>query len=103
MRSEQRIANSSGLLAASYSLLAKRKGDDTMRKLVLLMLGMAAVALLSAPPVAQAQLGEAISLTNQGVEALTDWPGKGQRDKVELDKIDEADIRQGQKAGGRVQ
>src|SRR5206468_661343 len=103
MRSEQRIANSSGLLAASYSLLAKRKGDDTMKKLMMLMLGMAAVALLSAPPVAQAQLGEAISLTNQGVEALTDWPALGGRHKVELDKIAGADFRQYKKAGALFQ
>jgi len=74
-----------------------------MRKLVLLMLGMAAVALLSAPPVAQAQLGEAISLTNQGVEALTDWPALGNRYKVELDKIAGADFRQYKKAGALFQ
>src|SRR2546429_9648775 len=74
-----------------------------MKKLMMLMLGMAAVALLSTPPVAQAQLGEAISLTNQGVEALTDWPANGQRYKVELDKIAGADIRQGKKAGGLFQ
>ena len=74
-----------------------------MKKLMMLMLGMATLALLAAPPVAQAQLGEAISLTNQGVEALTDWPANGQRYKVELDKIAGADIRQGKKAGGLFQ
>jgi hypothetical protein len=74
-----------------------------MRKLVLLMLGMAALALLSAPPVAQAQLSEAINLTNQGVEELTDWPAQGGRHKVDINKIGGADIREGKKAGALFQ
>jgi len=74
-----------------------------MRKLMLLMLGMAALALLSAPSVAQAQLADAINLTNQGVEELTDWPAVGGRYKVDIDKIAGADIRQGKKAGGLFQ
>jgi len=74
-----------------------------MKKLMMLMLGMATLALLSAPPVAQAQLAEAISLTNQGVEALTDWPALGGRHKVELDKIAGADFRQYKKAGALFQ
>lgn len=74
-----------------------------MKKLMILMLGMAAVALLTAPSVAQAQLADAINLTNQGVEVLTDWPAVGLRYQVDLDKIAGADIRQGKKAGGLFQ
>jgi hypothetical protein len=74
-----------------------------MRKLVLLMLGMAAVALLSAPPVAQAQLAEAINLTNDGVEVLTDWPAVGGRYKVDINKLSGADFREQKKAGDLFQ
>jgi hypothetical protein len=74
-----------------------------MKKLMFLMLGMAALALLSAPPVAQAQLSEAINLTNQGVEELTDWPAQGGRYKVDINKIAGADIREGKKAGALFQ
>jgi len=74
-----------------------------MRKLMLLMLGMAALALLTPPSVAQAQLADAINLTNQGVEELTDWPAVGGRYKVDIDKVAGADIRQGKKAGGLFQ
>ena len=73
-----------------------------MKKLMMLMLGIALV-LVSAPPMAQAQLADAISLTNQGVEALTDWPAVGGRYKVDLDKLAGADIRQGKKAGSLFQ
>ena len=72
------------------------------KKLMLLALA-ATLALLSAPPVAQAQLGEAINLTNQGVEVLTDWPAVGQRYQVDINKLSGADLREGKKAGGLFQ
>ena len=74
-----------------------------MKKLMMLMLGMAALALLSSPPLAQAQLADAISLTNQGVVELTDWPAVGLRYQVDINKIAGADIRQGKKAAGLFQ
>src|SRR5213594_39996 len=57
---------------------SRKRRRQTMRKLVLLMLGMAAVA-------------------------LTDWPALGGRHKVELDKIAGADFRQYKKAGALFQ
>jgi hypothetical protein len=74
-----------------------------MHKKLMLLAVAAALALLSAPPVAQAQLADAINLTNQGVEVLTDWPAVGLRYQVDIDKIAGADIRQGKKAGGLFQ
>jgi hypothetical protein len=74
-----------------------------MKKLMFLMLGIAALALLSAPPVAQAQLSEAINLTNDGVEVLTDWPGVGGRYKVDINKLSGSDFREQKKAADLFQ
>lgn len=74
-----------------------------MKKLMLLTLGMAALVLLSSPPVVQAQLAEAISLTNQGVEVLTDWPAVGQRRTVDITKIAGNDPQQQKKAAALFQ
>jgi len=74
-----------------------------MKKLMMLILGMAALALLSAPPVAQAQLAEAINLTNDGVEVLTDWPAVGGRYKVDINKLSGADFREQKKAADLFQ
>jgi hypothetical protein len=50
-----------------------------MKKFMLLALGAAVVMILSAPPVAQAQLADAIELTHWAVNHLTDWPAQGKR------------------------
>lgn len=73
-----------------------------MKQLMMLMLGIALV-LVSAPPVAQAQLGEAINLTNQAVQVLDDWPAVGKRYSVDLDKTAGADFRNHKKAADLLQ
>ena len=68
-----------------------------MRKLMMLMLGIALV-LVSAPPVAQAQLADAINMTNEAVQVLDDWPAVGKRYSVDLDKTAGHDFRNQKKA-----
>lgn len=50
-----------------------------MKKLMLLALGVTLLAVLSAPPAAQAQVSE----TNQAISILTDFPAVGGRTMVE--------------------
>jgi len=62
------------------------------------MLSVAALVLLSLPPMAQAQVSDAISLTNQAIMELTDFPAVGMRYSVDMSKIGGADVRQIKKA-----
>lgn len=73
-----------------------------MKKLMILTAA-AVVALAGLPAVSQAQVADAISLTNQAIVELTDHPGKGKRHTVDLNKIAGADVRQIQKATGLLQ
>lgn len=74
-----------------------------MKKLMLLALGAVMLAFLSGTPVAQAQSGDAISLVNQAIMELTDFPALGDRYKVDLMKIGGADVRQMKKATALLQ
>ena len=74
-----------------------------MKKIMLLTLGVAALALVSFAPVAQAQVADAISLTNQAIVELTDFPANGQRHTVDLNKVGGADVRQNKKAAALLQ
>jgi hypothetical protein len=69
-----------------------------MKKMMILALGVAALAMVGAPPVAKAQLADAIAATNQGIAELTDFPANGKRHTVELNKLGGADVRQMAKA-----
>jgi hypothetical protein len=69
----------------------------------LMMIAIAAAwVLLSAPP-AQADLDDAISLTNQAIIELTDAPGLGGRTTVDINKRWGADVGQIKKATGLLQ
>jgi hypothetical protein len=57
----------------------KKKGDDTMKKLMLLGFAAAVLVLLSWPSSVQAQVSE----TNQAITLLTDFPAVGGRTTVE--------------------
>ncbi len=70
-----------------------------MKKLMLLALGVAMLALLSAPPAAQAQAAE----VNQAIEALTDHGALGARTNVDMNKRGGADVGQIAKAAGLLQ
>jgi hypothetical protein len=50
-----------------------------MKRLILVTLGVVALAFGSAPIVAQAQLADAIQLTNDAIVELSDAPGLGKR------------------------
>ena len=54
-----------------------------MKKLIYLTLGVAALTLASIPVVVQAQLADAIQLTNDAIVELTDAPGLGKRTTVD--------------------
>jgi len=69
-----------------------------MKKLMLVTLSVAALVLLSLPPMAQAQVSDAISLTNQAIMELTDFPAVGMRYSVDVTKLGGADVRQMKKA-----
>lgn len=69
-----------------------------MKKLMLVVLGMAMLALLSTPPVVQAQVNDAIALTAQAWKDLTDWPANGKRNTVDINKVAGADVGQIKKA-----
>jgi hypothetical protein len=71
--------------------------------MLLLMLGVGLVALIGLPQVAQAQVSDAISLTNQAIVELTDFPGVGQRYTVDPLKVGGADVRQMKKATALLQ
>lgn len=70
-----------------------------MKKLMLLALGIAMLMLLSAPPVAQAQLAE----VNQAIAELTDHAAPGARTNVDMNKRGGADVGQTAKAAGLLQ
>lgn len=70
-----------------------------MKKLMLLALGVAMLALLSAPPAAQAQAAE----VSQAIGALTDHAGLGGRTNVDMNKRGGADVGQIAKAAGLLQ
>jgi hypothetical protein len=74
-----------------------------MRTVLMLMLGVGLVALIGVPQVAQAQVSDAISLTNQAIVELTDFPALGQRYTVDPLKIAGADVRQMKKATALLQ
>jgi hypothetical protein len=74
-----------------------------MRNLMLLTLGIALVALVEAPQTLRAQSSDAISLTNQAILELTDFPGVGLRYTVDPLKPGGADIRQSKKAAALLQ
>jgi hypothetical protein len=74
-----------------------------MKKLMLLALGLTVLALLSQPPVAQAQVSDALKLTAQAVKELTDYPAQGKRYTVDLNALGGADVRQIKKAAGLYQ
>jgi hypothetical protein len=67
-----------------------------MKKLMYVALGAAVLMLLSAPPVAQAQLAE----VNQAIKELTDYPALGKRTTVDLNARGGADVGQIDKAAG---
>ncbi len=69
-----------------------------MKKFMLLALGAGALALVSQPPAAEAQVAEALSLTTQAVKELTDYPGLGKRTTVDLNARSGADVGQMDKA-----
>jgi hypothetical protein len=79
-----------------------------MKKLMFLAMAVVAVVLLSSPPAVQAQVSEAITLTNQGIQVLTDYPGLGKRYTAfatpeDFNKTWGADVRNMQKAAGLFQ
>jgi hypothetical protein len=74
-----------------------------MKKFMLLTLSGAVLALLSQPPVATAQVSDALSLTAQAVKELTDFPAQGKRYTVDLNSLGGADVRQMSKAAGLYQ
>ena len=61
------------------------------------------MALFSVPTISQAQVADAISLTNDAITELTDFPGNGKRYTVDLNKLGGADVRQMKKAAGLLQ
>lgn len=69
-----------------------------MKKLMLVVLAMAMLALLSTPPVVQAQVNDAIALTAQAWKDLTDWPANGKRHTVDINKVAGADYGVNKKA-----
>jgi hypothetical protein len=70
-----------------------------MKKLMLLVLGLAVATLLSAPPAARAQASE----VSQAIKELTDHPGLGKRTTVDLNARGGADVGQIDKAAGLLQ
>lgn len=54
-----------------------------MKRLLWVALGVGAFALSYAPPAAQAQLADAIQLTNDAIMELTDPPARGKRTTVD--------------------
>lgn len=72
-----------------------------MHKKLMLLAVAAAVTVLSQPP--QVQAGDALSLTNQAIAELTDFPGQGKRYTVDTTKLGGADVRQIKKAAGLLQ
>lgn len=69
-----------------------------MKKFMLLTLGGVALGLLGQPPLATAQVSEALSLTAQAVKELTDFPAQGGRTNVDLNARGGADVGQMGKA-----
>jgi hypothetical protein len=79
------------------------KKETTMRNLILLTLGIALVALVGSPQGLKAQSNDAISLTNQAILELTDFPATGLRYTVDPLKPGGADVRQMKKATALLQ
>ena len=74
-----------------------------MKTLMLLTLAIALVALTGSPQIVQAQSSDAISLTNQAIVEMTDFPGLGLRYTVDPLKVGGADLRQSKKAAALLQ
>jgi hypothetical protein len=72
-------------------------------KTMMMMTAAAVVALAGLPAVSQAQVADAISLTNDAINELTDFPANGKRYAVDLNKLGGADVRQMKKATGLLQ
>ncbi len=72
-------------------------------KTLMILTAAAVVALLGTPVVSQAQVADAISLTNDAINELTDFPANGKRYTVDLNKLGGADVRQIKKATGLLQ
>jgi hypothetical protein len=69
-----------------------------MNKKRMLLTAAGAMALFNVPTISQAQVAEAISLTNQAIVELTDLSGSGKRAQNEFSKVGGADVRQIAKA-----
>lgn len=74
-----------------------------MKKFMLLAASGIALAMLSQPPVAKAQSGDALAKTAQAVKELTDFPGLGKRMTADLNARSGADVGQIGKAAGLLQ
>ena len=74
-----------------------------MKKFMLLALSGVALAMLSQPPVAKAQVSDALSKTAQAVKELTDFPAQGKRTTVDVTARGGADVGQMGKAAGLYQ
>lgn len=74
-----------------------------MNKKLMLLAAAGAIALFSVPTVSQAQVADAIALTNDAITELTDFPANGKRYTVDLNKLGGADVRQIKKATGLLQ
>jgi hypothetical protein len=72
-------------------------------KTLMILTAAAVTALIGLPAVSQAQVADAISLTNQAIVELTDFPANGLRYTVDLNKLDGGDVRQTKKAAGLLQ
>ena len=65
---------------------------------LMILMAAAVVALAGMPSVSHAQVGDAITLTNQAIVELTDLAGSGKRAQNEFSKVGGADVRQIAKA-----
>ncbi len=72
-------------------------------KTLMILTAAAVIALVGTPTISQAQVADAISLTNDAINELTDFPANGKRYTVDLNKLGGADVRQMKKAAGLLQ
>jgi hypothetical protein len=70
------------LIADGFS----QKKETTMKKMLTVTLGVAALAIGSMPIAAQAQVADAIQAVNDAIVELTDAPGLGRRSTVDVTK-----------------
>jgi hypothetical protein len=70
---------------------------------MMMMTAAAVMTLAGLPAVSQAQVADAISLTNDAINELTDFPANGKRYTVDLNKLPGGDVRQSKKAAGLLQ